>query len=543
MNQSSLSLKENTKVNEPGLLTPVAFSPLPFEGTTTTSTSKVSSQSPRSSVPMISMIDTPRYDGKVPTVEEINALSQEIAKLFPTSVQPSLQLPTQLPVQFPSQLPVQFPSVQMQLPVQFPSVQMQLPTQLPSVQPYTQLPSVQPYTQLPSAQLPTQLPSVQPYTQLPLVQLPSVQPYTHLPTQLPSAQLPSVQLPSVQLPTVGQKLPTVTFPNLSTLDLSVFGSLESFVPTMLSDNEIGDLRWNRPNPPRPIEITSFYRRVGCIGDGNCFFHAVAKGLSEIYQLTYRIHNNISESTLRKFESSINNVITFPSTLFTTVRSHNLEQVYTFAQPYGQNAFNNLMSQYRLAYVRMLRQDFAYQVLHEERMQLLVRKRLHGSIELQEQAIDADAKERGQILSREQVEIQAFQNVLRDLANELLSGNAVQPDFMLLLSDFSNVDIYLLRDEDLIDSNPRTTPLYSGASLHESVYGPIDMRPEGDKYARNPNRRAIIIISIDDFHYEIVARVDGPEGNERIRDINPNMSQEEPIVRRLYEMLVNLRYSV
>ena len=524
MNQPPSTLSSQAGVGQslqPGFLTPVATSPLPFGSVQSlipmmpvislpkspnsapkspTQVSVSVSTSPRSSVPMVSMLGSPQYNGSqpslhgIPTIEEINSLARQIATLFSAQQQvPTMNLPTVSVANLPSS--VQLPSVAFS-PVQFPSVQ------------------------------------------LPSVQFPSA--------QLPSVQLPNVSgIPLVTLPNIGGSsfLPTVTLPGVSLpgLDLSSFGTLGLFVPTSLADNEIGDLRWNRPNPPQPVETTSSYRRIGCIGDGSCFFHAVSKGLSEIYQLSYYSFNDVSEETLRKFETAINNLITFPSTMFTTPRQADPIVRYVFAPPYGRTAFENLMAQFRAMYVRMLRQDFANHVLNNARMQGLIRQKLSGSIDLRIDTLIARALNKGQILTREQVQDQSFRDVATRLAQELLSGNAVQPDFMLLLSDYVDIDIYLLRDADLINPNPRNTPLYSGSSLHAAVHGPVDMRPDNDIYAELRERRAIVIISIDDYHYEIVARVDETEGvDAHQRQIHPNMTQAEPLIRRLYEILVNLR---
>jgi hypothetical protein len=348
---------------------------------------------------------------------------------------------------------------------------------------------------------------------------------------LPVVSFPTVSSTYVQLPTVSS-VPLVTFPNLS-------------IPqsTILSDNQIGSLRWNKPNPPYPREVTSSYRRVGCIGDGGCFFHVVAKGLSENYRLTYRDFNNISEKILRDLENAVQNVIIFPSTLFTTPRIQNLGQIYSFAQPYGYTTFKDLMYKYRLMYVKLLRQDFAYQILNDKRMQNLVLFRLSGSIDLQIDNLIESYKQTGHFATQSKIQQQAFQNVLQNLAHELLSGNAVQPDFMLLLSDYSDIDIYLLRDTQLTNPDPAVSILYGGAALHAAVHGPINMRPNGDIFERERERPAIVIIAVDDIHYEIVARIDETEDIDKKRDIIMNMTQDEPLIRRLYEVLVNLRYSV
>ena len=224
---------------------------------------------------------------------------------------------------------------------------------------------------------------------------------------------------------------------------------------------------------------------------------------------------------------------FPSSLFTTPRTNNLNEVYVFV-PY--NNFKDLMSQYRRLYVKLLRADFARQVLNDAKMQATIRKRLSGSIDLNVDILLAESLERGQNIPIEQIQTMAFQKVLRDLAEELLSGNSVQPDFMTLLSDQIGIDIYLIRDRQLTDATlpDTTTPLY-GRALHDTVHGPADLRDTDDIYYGEPNRNSIVIIAVDDIHYEIIARID--EGGE----IQTKMNEEEPLIRRLYTMLKTVRY--
>ena len=304
------------------------------------------------------------------------------------------------------------------------------------------------------------------------------------------------------------------------------------VPILLSDNELGDLRWRRPNVPYPTNPKSSYRRVGCIGDGSCFFHAIAKGMSEIYQLSYNQFPQISERTLQKFEESSGNSIKFPNTLFSSPRNRDPNTMYTFK---NDKAFRNLMERFRTTYVKLLRRDFALRIANDPQMQGLVRKYLKGSIDLAADNLIAAALLKGQILDRASVTEQAVYTVKNNLMKELLSDGPVPPDFILLLSDFADLDIYLLRDADL-SSTSKSNPLYGGSSLHSPVRGPADMRPPLDRFQGYPNRRAIVLISIDDFHYEIVARVD----NWEKREIYPTLTQEEPLIRRLYEMLLELR---
>jgi hypothetical protein len=216
---------------------------------------------------------------------------------------------------------------------------------------------------------------------------------------------------------------------------------------------------------------------------------------------------------------------------------------------------NLMNRFRFDYILILRRDFANKIMTESRMDDIVKERFEGRINLEYATVVGNANEErikqgypplevtpkvNRLKDQKQdhyVMERALQTVKEQLAQELLSGEAVQPDFMLILSDYVGVDIYLLRDRDLSDPNPKNTPLYGGTSTHAAVQGPIDMRNLDDKYKGAPGRRAIILIAIDDFHYEVVARVDqNPNDIGSSYYIHPNMSDDEPLVRQLYEML-------
>lgn len=267
-------------------------------------------------------------------------------------------------------------------------------------------------------------------------------------------------------------------------------------------------------------------------------------------MSYREPTTISEETLRRLESSINYAIRFPSELFDKPRSDNPETVYQIRRPpyYRTDmgpVFVNLLYQFRIAYARHLRQDFANNIMTNPRMDQIIRNRFSGSIELEQQAIEANLEQRlllGITLPPNlDVHEQAVRVVKDRLVQELLSGNPVQPDFMLILSDFVGVDIYLLNDGYLSNPDPRTNPLYSGSSLHEAVHGPADMRPPGDRYQGTPDRRAIVIISVNDIHYEIVGRIDETQGPAGVSlHVHPNLSQTEPLVRQLYAMLRDTR---
>ena len=375
----------------------------------------------------------------------------------------------------------------------------------------------------------------------PQINIPRPEGSTNLPRSGGLTELPTVNMPVTtgQPPFVG--VPTVTVPPINSIEqIASVGTVGRFVPTLLADNETGDLNWNRPDRPRPRSPNSYYRRIGCIGDGSCFFHAISKGLSEVYQLSYKEFTEITEAQLKQFESSIGGVTLFPSQLFNKPRSNDGRAVYRI-RPEMVLEFRNRMEYFRRYYVSSFRSQFADLVLRDPKMHQIIRTRFSGSIELELGSLMENRTSAGNFLTQTDLQQPAFNIVVTRLAQELLSGNAVQPDFMLMLSDWIDIDIYLLRDVDLARPDPRVTPLYGGTSLHESVRGPRGSRTPGYPGQTLPDRRAIIIIGVDDFHYEIIGRVDEINTNEGIvRHVNVNFGQDEPIIEQLYRMLSNIR---
>lgn len=270
---------------------------------------------------------------------------------------------------------------------------------------------------------------------------------------------------------------------------------------ILPDDDLAVLEWGLPDKPVPVDPSDEYVRVGCIGDGSCFFHAFAKALASSYKKTYYTYAKVSEATLREWEIGSRGQVIFGDELFTTPRRPNPDAEYTIAS----DEFYDLLHKYRSISVRLLREDIARRILGSDKMRCIIWHRLRGSIELH--------------LDKAGTLDKAYDMLVDELVSELRSNMAVKPDIMLLLSDYLDIDVYLLRDVDLKNGS---CPLYGGASLHSAVQG-----PESD-------RRAIVIISIDDIHYELVARVD------KDNVYHPVFTQEEPLVRRLYEMLLEWR---
>jgi hypothetical protein len=303
---------------------------------------------------------------------------------------------------------------------------------------------------------------------------------------------------------------------------------------ILADNAIGNLNWTISNPPKPNENGLSYKRLGVIGDGSCFFHAIAKGVSDVYKMSYDTFDSITEDLLTRFENETNNAITFDG-FFNKFRNRkNPNELYIIIH---HQAFYDQLARFRIAYITNLRNDISLYVSGKAdsngKMLSLILKYLRGSISFYEDEILSSlGPEVKPFVSKKEVANQALEKLRVDLELELRSLQAVQPDFILLLSDYINYDIYLLRDRDL-NSNTGTSPLYGGASIHAPVLGPADMRPLNDPNKNKPNRSAIVIIAIGDVHYEIIVKTNG-------HIVNPVFEWDEPIIRTLYNFLLNLR---
>ena len=231
---------------------------------------------------------------------------------------------------------------------------------------------------------------------------------------------------------------------------------------------------------------------------------------------------ITENNIRELESSIGNKLIFPSELFDVKRGESDE--YTII---NKCSFNNLLDHYRYIFAQMLRSEIAGNIRNNDN---IVKDNLAGTIEMEmEMSLTDDAQ------------YEALEITKNNLIHDLLSGDAIKPDIMLILSDQIDVDIYLLRDIDLIRSDCKTNPLYGSGSLHKNIKGPINMRAQDDIYINDPERNAIVIISSGDFHYELIGRVDSSSENDKtVRYVHTSFQNDEPLIRSLYEYVVKGR---
>lgn len=375
---------------------------------------------------------------------------------------------------------------------------------------------------------PVILPSTQ--DQLPVLSLPAL-PSSQLPA-LPSSQLPTLPSSS-QLPTLPSSsqlpaLPSSTLPGLSSstlpgLPILPSNELGSYVPTMLADNEIGILDWMRADPP-----DYNYKRIGCIGDGTCFFHAICKALSEIYQLTYIKPTTISEELLSQFETHINNPRLFVSTIFSPARTARTKQPGKMYHISNQYRYEMAMVTFRTQFAAIFRQEFAQLLQTNQNVRQIVANRLPGETE-----VNMVLMEGGPIVDPALVYQYAFQTTIMDLVNELVSLHAVDARYALILSDLYDVDIYVLTDSDIRDPQSKNTVI--SLYYNTAVRGPSDMRPENDPQRDLPDRSSIVIINVNGGHFELVGYIDPSTGN-RQTSFGPN----DPFIRLLYSNLSVVR---
>lgn len=317
--------------------------------------------------------------------------------------------------------------------------------------------------------------------------------------------------------------------------------LDNIFQSALSDNQTGELIWNYPDPPHPNRVNSCYRRIGCVGDGSCLFHTVLKAVAPFYLKTYQPVKRISEEQLAAYERIVGREL-FSNYLFSHHRRNDRTAEYGII---NQDEFNSVMAEFRRLYALRLRSDFVQLIKTNSQMKDLIQKYHAGSIEI---LASSEAIRRKPSLAQNPNELTNYlqnnpdlfeigaRTVENDLIYELQSGGPVRTDLLLLLSEYNDFDFYLLRDIDLINGDLNVSPLYGGKQLHASVLGPQDLRLETDLRKSFPNRPAIIIISFNDNHYELIGRLDF---NADGRDISFKFDQTEPIVRLLYSILLRL----
>ncbi|AYV86071.1 MAG: hypothetical protein Solivirus4_32 [Solivirus sp.] len=356
------------------------------------------------------------------------------------------------------------------------------------------------------------------------------------------------------LPSLSTKLPTI-----SEVTETKVAKPTLQLATFLTDLESGPLHWTFTAKPIPASPNSEYIRVGAIGDGNCFFHAVCKGLADKYRQSYSIPDQVNEKYLQDLESYIGGIEFFTTATFTpldpNIKKRSRTNPPTTEYQVNRMNLNNEMGRYRRAFVRKLREDMADNVIREERYKTIVTNNTQGRIalKLEELVVNLGINIEGlnlattikDVIQKEGYEYSDFynpavNNVLNEIVIDLRNMNPVEPFYSNILSDIIDADIYILRDKDLIKPpGSKSTPFYSGVSFHRNIRGPANMKGPNDYYYGLPDRRAIVIISYGDYHYELIGKQERPLG-ENNYIITTFFNQNEPLIQNLYGMLQELR---
>lgn len=288
--------------------------------------------------------------------------------------------------------------------------------------------------------------------------------------------------------------------------------------SFLADNEESELIWTREGYPGK------YIRIGCIGDGSCFFHAISKALSIEYKMSYEMYSQISEDTLSRFETIVDDYSLFSPTIFNPPRylGTRLEKYSVVSNTVLSHAMQNFRKKFAMSFRRELSSD----IQTKDNMRRYITVSLAGMLDMYlHEFANVSASEANE---------RALNKVINELSRDLESGHSVHPYFIPLISEDMGVDIYLIRDVDLTDLSGVNSLLYGGESFYLGVWGPKDMRVKGDVYEDEGERYAIVILSVNDSHFEIVGRKTSM--GERVLFFD----QQEPIVRSLYGSLIPYR---
>ena len=162
---------------------------------------------------------------------------------------------------------------------------------------------------------------------------------------------------------------------------------KSFIPVKKltrSDNEIDPILWADNDPPTPNENNSIYVYFGCIGDGNCLFHSLLKGATDVYPETYP-YKTVSEKVLQMMEQVFYKKVKtregykivmefyFDDDLtFSPKRNRdNINQIY---QIIDHTRFNSKATTWRYKYARLIRDNMATKYLMDD---TYIQKYLYG----------------------------------------------------------------------------------------------------------------------------------------------------------------------
>lgn len=296
----------------------------------------------------------------------------------------------------------------------------------------------------------------------------------------------------------------------------------------LQDGSTGYFQWVRDQRPSPRENHAQYRRLGTASDGNCIFHALARGLSEIYQNSF---NPISKgSKISKHSVEEMNKATEKARQMQIMGSNfpdkAVEDKGTHYEVVKPSIVKQYMRSFRSTFAMLLRQQVVESIRkNENNMRQIVKSKLSGTVE---RFLETDNP------TPQEKEI-ALKKAMQMYIDDLCGHEFVSTDYLVLIGEAVGVDIYLIRHEDFIDSQGSNCILYGGKILHRNIRGPKDLRTPRTNKAE---RRSIILYSVADCHYELIGKLTCNQAvcGRNSCSITTNFSIDEPLVRSLYKQL-------
>jgi len=300
-------------------------------------------------------------------------------------------------------------------------------------------------------------------------------------------------------------------------------------PSLISDNQLYLLPWHLSDPPKPTNPESQYMYVSCLGSGNCFFHSFLRAVDSLYIESYEIPDTITEDKLEMFERFMEGPLNIPSH---AIRPSPRSKGATY-QILDKYAFEWAMLEFRRKYACVFRRYLADFLRRDKLSREIALKYFGESIsekvaymfETTSETVDLD-----QLTERA---VTDFLNELADRIGEV--GRPIEPELIVFLSEIYDLDIYILSRYNL--EKPGAVQPLIAAFYHVAVRGPQDMRlTNGDE----PNRNAIVILfsGVTEGHYDAVARADPTETGWVLHF---QMDQEEPLIRRLFGYLIQLKF--
>lgn len=296
-----------------------------------------------------------------------------------------------------------------------------------------------------------------------------------------------------------------------------------FCPSVTEDNQPYPLPWLLPDPPQPINPTSRYMYVTCLGGGNCFFHALLRAIHPLYIRSYNLPDTITEQEIKEYETAIDEKLNFASgTLEYFQGTFIIKDKWNFAQT---------MREYRIKLSCKYRRVIAEYIRTNDEAKRIIERYFKDAILDKVEEIRENYKS----LSDEELFSKAVDIFAEGIAQEISApGLAIPPDVMILLSDIHNIDIYMLSETNLL--NPKALHPFVSVFHHVAVRGPKDMRKEN---LDEPERKSVVMMYSGgvEGHYEVIARIDQlPTGPSALFQMDSN----EPLIRRLFSYLVRLR---